>query len=99
MSRAPAYEKRITDITDEDQYVTVIGTVIAQNRNDYTVTLDDGTGQTTVFGDKLLPIGSIARVIGKPFEGGSGINAEVIQDFSGINLGLLHRIRELEAIL
>ncbi len=99
MSRAPAYEKRITDISDEDQYVTVIGTVIAQNRNEYTMTLDDGSGQTTVFGDKLFSIGSVARVIGKPFEGGSGINAEVIQDFSGINLGMLHRIRDLEALL
>ncbi len=99
MSRAPAYEKRIADIAEEDQYVTVIGTVIAQNHNEYTMTLDDGSGQTTVFGDKLLPIGSVARVIGKPFEGGRGINAEVIQDFSGINLGMLHRIRELEAML
>lgn len=99
MTRAPAHEKRIADITDEDQYVTVIGTVIAQNKNDYTMTLDDGSGQTTVFGDRLLAIGSIARVIGKPFEGGTGINSEVIQDFSGINLGMLHRIRELEALL
>jgi hypothetical protein len=99
MSRAPAYEKRIADISDEDQYVTVIGTVIAQNPNDYTMTLDDGSGQTTIFGDRLLTIGSVARVIGKPFEGGAGINAEVIQDFSGINLGILHRIRTLEAML
>lgn len=99
MGRAPAYEKRIADISEQDQYVTVIGTVVSQNQGDYSMVLDDGSGQVCVHGDRLLPIGSIGRVIGKPFEGGRGINAEVIQDFSSIDLGLLHRIRSLEEVV
>lgn len=96
MSRNPAVEKEIVEIEEEDDYVTVIGTVIRSNPNDYTMVIDDGTGQITIFGDKLYEIGTVIRVIGKPFEMGKGINAEVIQDFSSVDMDIYHKIKKWE---
>ncbi|MHC1598858.1 MAG: replication protein RepA [Candidatus Methanofastidiosia archaeon] len=99
MSRKPAIEREIVEIEDKDDYVTVIGTVIMSNPNDYTMVIDDGTGQITIFGDKLYEIGTAIRVIGKPFEMGKGINAEVIQDFSSVDIDIYHKIKKWEELI
>jgi hypothetical protein len=94
--RNPAQEIRINEIADTETYVSVIGTVVLNNPVDY---IDDGTGQVEVFGERLCDIGSIVRVIGKPFEDGKGLNAEIIQDFSKATVTLLNKVKAWEGRL
>jgi hypothetical protein len=97
--RNPAQEIRINEIADTETYVSVIGTVVLNNPVDYTMMIDDGTGQVEVFGERLCDIGSIVRVIGKPFEDGKGLNAEIIQDFSKATVTLLNKVKAWEGRL
>lgn len=99
MIRNPAQEVHIDEIKDTETYVSVIGTVVLNNPVDYTMTIDDGTGQIEIFGERLCDIGSIVRVIGKPFEDGKGLNAEIIQDFSKANISLLNKVKAWEGRL
>ncbi|MHC1604982.1 MAG: OB-fold nucleic acid binding domain-containing protein [Candidatus Methanofastidiosia archaeon] len=97
MSRTPAIERKIAEIEENDIFVSVLGMVVSKNTSDYTMTIDDGTGQIAVFGDKLFDIETVIRVIGKPFENGNGINADILQDFSTFNMPLYHKIKSWEA--
>lgn len=97
MRRAPAVETDISDITEEDIRVSVIGTVIKKDPIQYSMIIDDGTGSITVFGDKLFEVSSVIRVIGRPqIRGEPVLNAEIIQDFSDFDLELYKKIKEME---
>ncbi|MGC1122510.1 MAG: replication protein RepA [Candidatus Methanofastidiosia archaeon] len=97
MRRAFAIEKDISDITEEDIRVSVIGTVIRKDPIQYSMIIDDGTGSITILGDKLYEVQTIVRVIGRPQTRGEPfINAEIVQDFSDFDLELYKRVKELE---
>jgi hypothetical protein len=97
MRRAPAVETDITDITDEDIRVSVIGMVIKKDSIQYSMIIDDGTGSITVIADTLYEVSSIIRVIGRPqIRGEHVLNAEIIQDFSDFDLELYKKIKEME---
>jgi hypothetical protein len=97
MRRAPAVEKDISDVTEEDIRVSVIGTVIKKDPIQYSMIVDDGTGSIIVLGDKLFDVQTIVRVIGRPQTRGEPfINAEIVQDFSDFDLELYKKVKELE---
>ncbi|MBU7014507.1 MAG: replication protein RepA [Theionarchaea archaeon] len=97
MRRAPAIEKDISDITEEDIRVSVIGTVIRKDPIQYSMIIDDGTGSITVLGDRLFDVQTVVRVVGRPQTRGNPlINAEIVQDFSDFDLELYKRVKELE---
>jgi hypothetical protein len=98
MRRAAAVERDISDIDDSDVRVSVVGTVIRKDAIQYSMTIDDGTASITIFGDTLFEVQSMIRVIGKPVMRGEPIiDAEIIQDFSGFDLELYQRIKEMES--
>ncbi|MBU7022840.1 MAG: replication protein RepA [Theionarchaea archaeon] len=97
MRRAPAVEKDISDVTEEDIRVSLIGTVIKKDPIQYSMIVDDGTGSIVVFGDKLYDVQTIVRIIGRPQRRGEPfINAEIVQDFSDFDLELYKKVKELE---
>lgn len=97
MRRAPAIEKDISDIDEEDIRVSVIGTVIKKDAIQYSMVIDDGTGSVTVFADKLFDVQSIIRVIGRPqMRGEPVIDAEIVQDFADFDLELYRKVKEME---
>lgn len=97
MRRVPAIEKDISDITEEDIRVSIIGTVIRKDPIQYSMILDDGTGSIIVLGDKLFEVQTTVRVIGRPqMRGEPLISAEIVQDFSDFDLELYKRVKELE---
>lgn len=97
MIRTPAIIKKISEITDDDSYVSVIGTVVSTDSRDYTLLLDDGSGQVTAFVEKLYDVGTVVRIIGRPFESGKGLNADIVQNFSNINISIYNKLKEWEA--
>ncbi|MBU7033273.1 MAG: replication protein RepA [Theionarchaea archaeon] len=97
MRKAAAIERDISDIDPQDIRVSVVGTVIRRDPIQYSMTIDDGTASITVFADTLYDVQSMVRVIGRPqMRGEPIIDAEIIQDFSGFDLELYQRIKEME---
>ncbi|MBN1785772.1 MAG: replication protein RepA [Candidatus Methanofastidiosa archaeon] len=96
MIRTPAIDRKISEIHDDDKCVSVIATVVSNNPREYTMLLDDGTGQVTAFVERLYNVGKVIRVIGRPFENGKGINADIVQDFSDVDLSLYKKLLEWE---
>jgi hypothetical protein len=98
MRRAPAVERDICDITEEDIRVSVVGTVIKNDPIQYSMTIDDGTASVTVFADKLFEVQTIIRVVGRPHVRGEPvIDAEIVQDFTDFDLELFKKIQEMES--
>ena len=97
MRKAAAIERDISDIDPQDIRVSVVGTVIRRDPIQYSMTIDDGTASITVFADTLYDVQSMVRVIGRPqMRGEPIIDAEIIQDFSGFDLELYQRIKEMK---
>ncbi|MGQ4916007.1 MAG: hypothetical protein ACP6IU_14845 [Candidatus Asgardarchaeia archaeon] len=92
----PFIDKFLNEISENDKRVRVLGRIIAKNENYFL--LDDGTGNILVFGNSASDVGSIVQVIGKVIKKGKevGIQAEIIIDFSNINLRLYKQILELK---
>jgi hypothetical protein len=91
-------ERRAGDISDQDAWVSVIGTVISRNPNTSSITIDDGSGQVDVRLSMIPEIGSLVRVIARVTgtEGGLLLDATIVQDFSCFDVELYRRIVELE---
>ena len=91
-------ERRIGDISEDDVWVGVIGTVISRNPNSSSITLDDGTGQIDVRLSTIPELGSLVRVLARVFaaEGAAMLDAMIVQDFSCFDVDLYRRIVELE---
>ncbi|HOP09171.1 MAG TPA: replication protein RepA [Candidatus Methanofastidiosa archaeon] len=98
MIRSAAVERSISEIMEDDDYISVVGTVVSNDPREYTLLLDDGTGQVIAFVERLFDIGKVVRVIGRPFENGKGINVDIIQDFSSVNISLYNDLRKWEAM-
>ena len=97
--RFPTSEKSISEITPEDIRVGIIGTVI--DVSDDKIMIDDGTGTIEVILDeenlKKVSQGKLVRIIGRvASDGGMKINGEIVQDFSGFDIELYNKIKELE---
>lgn len=97
MRRAPAVEKDISDIDEEDIRVSLVGTVIKKDPIQYSMVIDDGSGSIAVFADSLFEVQSVIRVIGRPhIRGEPVIHAEIVQDFTNFDLELYRRVKEME---
>lgn len=98
MRRAPAVEKDICDIDEDDIRVSITGTVIKKDPIQYSMVIDDGTASITVFADTLYEIQSIIRVLGRPqIRGEPVVEAKIVQDFADFDLELFKKIREMES--
>jgi len=86
--RNPAFYRKISEISDTDARVSIIGTVLESSDGELEV--DDGTGTITVTGvEENFDTGTLVRVIGRPADG--FLMAEVVQDFSGFDLELFEK--------
>lgn len=96
--RLPAHERRVTEIGKDDIRVRLLGTVIDASEN--VVVLDDGTGKiSVVFRDPVrAETGKTVRIFGRvmPAEEGFELEGEILQDMSGVDVGLYRKTVELE---
>lgn len=96
--RLPSMEREIAGIRPGDIRVSVIGTVIDMDGD--RLVIDDGTGKIDVSSEKPIKseVNQMVRVFGRviPLEGGFELQAEVIQDMSGLDLGLFREIKGLK---
>ncbi len=98
MKRQPAVERRISEVSDSDTMVRILGTVLDIGDGDFT--LDDGEGQIVVISDpqkvENLSEGQRVRVIGRIFKDPEPVlQGEVIQDMSKLDLDLYRKVRRL----
>jgi hypothetical protein len=93
-----AVERCAGDISGDDVWVSVIGTVISRSPNTSSITLDDGSGQVDVKLSMIPELGSLVRVIARVIvtDGGVTLDASIVQDFSCFDVDLYRRIIELE---
>ncbi len=96
--RLPAVEKSIAGLGKDDVRVRLLGTVI--DASDNVIVLDDGTGKiSVVFRDPVNAApGKTVRIFGRvmPAENGYEIGGEILQDMSGVDIGLYRKAVELE---
>lgn len=96
--RMPSVFRRVSEIRPEDMRVSVIGTVIDKAEDG--IVLDDGSGRLdiTMVGPFEAEVKGLVRVFGRviPAEGGFHLQGEIVQDMSGLDMGLLKRTGNLE---
>ncbi|MDP6627814.1 MAG: OB-fold nucleic acid binding domain-containing protein [Methanopyri archaeon] len=107
LRRRPSVEREIGTITTEDRRVRIIGTVVGKDSELSTIALDDGTGTATAFFDDLdlierldgITQGDMVKLIGRvvPLEGGFELRGEAVEKINNLDVGLLKRVRDLEA--
>lgn len=99
MKRFPALSKKISNITETDVRVRVMGTLV--DKKDTVVIVDDGTGKIDVTFEEppKNPVGSRVRIMGRviPSEGAVNLQGELIQIMDGIDLDLLKKAEEIGA--
>jgi RPA family protein len=109
--RLPAIEKNISDITEEDRRIKLLGTLVNKDLSQNTADLDDGTGTIHIFFDDLelvntlreLKEGSVVRVIGRvralgfrDEEKKIEIEGEVLQPVKNLKIDLYKKVLDLE---
>jgi hypothetical protein len=94
----PAQERRAGDLVGEEEWASVIGTVISRDPGDSSFVVDDGSGQLTVKAPALPELGGMVRVVGRTLlrEDGPLLDATVVQDFSDFDVELYRKVVELE---
>ncbi len=96
IKRLPSVERMISDVSEKDIRVRVVGTVI--DKKDELLIIDDGTGKikANFFEPVKTELNQLVRVIGKviPRDGGVEIQGEILQDMSGLDFGLMKRVGE-----
>jgi len=101
----PAVPRLIGKINPDDDRIRIVGTVKRVN-GDKTFLLEDNTGKIQVIisdsplcqFSKKIQEGLVLRVFGTvdvSLEGGSILRADILQDFSSIDLQLYHKVREI----
>lgn len=90
----PYIDSQIVNLTDEK--VTITGLLVSKSETSFV--LDDGTGQLTVLSSpeavEPLPINCFLRIYGTKIGSQEGtINAEIIQNLSGIDKYLYNQVR------
>lgn len=99
MQRVPSEEKKVENITEDDNRVSVIGKVVELDKDDYTILLDDKTDAIKIEISGNAPeLDQYVRVIGRvqSREDEIFIQSEILQDFSVVNIEKLNKIKELE---
>ncbi len=99
MQRVPSEEKKVENITEDDNRVSVIGKVVELDKDDYTILLDDKTDAIKIEISGNAPeLDQYVRVIGRvqSREDEIFIQSEILQDFSEVNIEKLNKIKELE---
>ena len=103
--RKPARERKISEITPEDLFVRILGTV-AEKRETELVLQDEDGSRITVFADdpelfSEIGEGSLVRVFGTPLVHGERreIRAEIVQRMDGLDLRLYREaVKEMEKL-
>jgi len=95
--RRPGIEKTISEINENDFRVRILGTVVDLDEVNNSCVIDDETDRATVFFESqekfsLVETGKTLRVIGKVRKNNE-IDAEIVQDMSMIDLGLLEQAK------
>jgi hypothetical protein len=97
--RAPSSPKRIKDLSEADGRVAVVGVVVSKNVEIAGFILDDGEGKVMVLANNMRDFESVSegqfvRVLGKIWGSGEEveIQADVVQDFSGIDKDLYMKV-------
>lgn len=97
--RPPAKPRRISEISEDDEQIQVVGLVVDEAES--SLVLDDGTGSLNVlFEDPSLvsdvDVGSKVRVFGTPLsiEDSFEIHAEIVQGLDELDLDLYKKVRE-----
>jgi len=99
--RLPAFERTISEISEENFRVRVLGTVVGRDEVNNSLIMDDGTGKIHAFfanPDQFAEAkeGKLIRVIGKVRkEEELEIDVELIQDMSKLDLGLYEQVKDL----
>ncbi len=104
--RNVAIEKRISELTEDDLRVKVLGEVIEKDPSNNSIIIEyNGENLTILLDDKMFKSvekGKIIRVIGivaPPLEGEKvELKGEVIQNFTDLNLGLYEKYLKLKNI-
>jgi len=98
MRKAPAVDRKISEIKIGDTRIRVVGLVV--DRKEAELVLDDGSGQITVFFDDPalatgIEVGSKVRVFGTPLNVGGKheLQAEIIQRVDKLDLELYDEAR------
>lgn len=97
--RRPGVERTISEIKKEDYRVRILGTVVDRDEVNDLCLIDDGTGRATAFFGgledfSLVETGKLLRIIGKVRKDeGTGIDVEVVQNMSMLDLGLLEQTK------
>jgi hypothetical protein len=100
--RLPGKERQISEISEKDYRVLVLGTIVDLDEADSSALLDDGTARAILLFADPEQLGAVkegerVRVIGKARrEGEVEIEVEIIQDMSGLDLGLYEQVRYME---
>ncbi len=93
-----AGEKRASQITGQEPWLSLIGTVISRNTAESSMVVDDGTGQITVRAARLPELGSLVRIVGRAFTsaGKALLDGVIVQDFSCFDVDLYRKVLDLE---
>ena len=103
--RRPSIEKAISEISENDFRVRVLGNVVSLDDEKKECVIDDGTGKAVAFFEsseqlESLETGTITRIIGKIRKNGDydhkpGIDVEIVQDMDMIDLELVKRTNDV----
>lgn len=97
--RLPSIERSISEITEEDFRVRILGTVVDRDDVGNSAMIDDGTGRAVAFfatpeDFAIAEEGRLVRVMGRVRkEENIQIDVEVIQDMSKLDLGLYEQVK------
>jgi hypothetical protein len=103
--RTPAKEKKIREITPEDTFVKILGTVVEKKDTEVVLQDEDGS-RITVFADDPelfsdVTEKSLVRVFGTPLLHGERkeIRTEIVQRMDGLDLRLYREaLKEMEKL-
>lgn len=102
--RAVAFEKKISELKNDDIRVKVIGAIIEKDESNHSILIDDGASKLRVLLDehlfKKLEIGKLVRVIGVIAPGlgeesNLELRGEIVQDFSKLDKELYSKFLSL----
>lgn len=93
--RFVSVERDVKSVKPEDKKVAVAGVVLSKEKDGFV--LDDGTGRMRVSSDKDVKAKQAVRVLGLVQASGDGLElrADVVQDFSGVDIGIYKTARKL----
>lgn len=83
--------EKISSITKKDSKISIVGKVIAINKNSFT--LEDDSGKIELFSEEEIESNKVVRVFCSLVEG--KLKADVIQILNGLDLNLFKKVEEL----